>query len=209
MWVTAMCSRRWPAREGGSGVSSRDTSSSPTWPPPATACSPASSSSTSSCGGADPFSEMAAGAMTQLPQVLVNVVVAQPPARHRRGHGRRDRRRGAAARRSGTGARASERHRTVGAGHGRGRDRRLWPTRWPSAWPPSPPTAAPDRSRLRASARFGRSAPTLAGARSTNVPGQEHYVPTDRRVSNGARSATARELLSSHVRDHRRRPPTV
>ena len=129
--ATATCSRPSTPTAGRSAVSSRATSSSGIWPPPATGCSPGFCCST--CGPGGPAA-VGAGRRRHGSSApgAAQRGGARPERRCRRrsgvggGPGRRSR-----PRRRGPGAAAPERHRAAGPGHGRGRPK-PGPSRRPS-----------------------------------------------------------------------------
>ena len=119
--ATATCSRRSRPPAARSAASSPATSCWPTWPPPATACWPAPQLLDLLVRSGRPLSELAAAAMTQLPQVLVNVQVAERRADIAEAMAAE-----IAAEEAALGGRGrvlvrAERHRAARAGHGRGR----------------------------------------------------------------------------------------
>ena len=138
--------RRRPLRARGAGRrgsvarrrAERARRSSPTWPPPATGCSPPCSSSTSCAARAGRSRDLADAAMTRLPQVLRNVRVADEGHGRHRDAGRRHRGGRGRARRPRPGAGPRERHRAARAGDGRGPHRtsrrRPRPTAWCARW---------------------------------------------------------------------------
>ena len=144
-----------------------------------------------------PLAELAAAAMTRLPQVLVNVQVseriADPSVPVRVG----DRRRPGRARRPRPRPRAGQRHRAAGPGDGRGPDRGHRPAPAPTT-SPTPSAPRPPDPRFRAAGVF------RAGHPRTKHSAHEHSGRSVAGTVGGGLGS-----LVGHVRDHRHPQPAL